>query len=72
MPNTIRSGEYKEVIKKLKSARMAAGLSQEYVAKKLNRQQSYISKIEAGEQRIDIIELKLFAGAYKKDISYFC
>lgn len=72
MPDTIRSSEYKEVIRKLKAARIAAGLSQEDVAKKLNKSQSYVSKVEAGEQRIDIIELKVFVGVYKKDVGYFC
>jgi len=71
MPNTIRSSEYKEVIKKLKAARIAVGLSQKEVAKRLNKSQSYVSKIEAGEQRIDIIELQVFSNLYKKDIKYF-
>lgn len=71
MPDTIRSSEYKEVIKKLKAARVAAGLSQEDVAKKMNKSQSFISKVEAGEQRIDVIELKLFTDLYRKRISDF-
>ncbi len=71
MPDTIRSSEYKEVINKLKAARIAAGLSQEEVAKKLGKSQSYISKVEAGEQRIDILELKRFADLYKKGVGYF-
>ena len=71
MANTIRSSEYKEVIRKLKAARMAAGLSQVEVAKKLNKSQSYISKAEAGEQRIDVIELKKFADIYTRNVNYF-
>lgn len=71
MPDTIRSSEYKEVIRKLKAARIAAGLSQEDVAKKLNKSQSYISKVEAGEQRIDVLELKKFAVLYRKEINHF-
>lgn len=71
MPDTIRSSEYKEVIRKLKAARIAVGLSQEQVAKKLNKSQSYISKVEAGEQRIDVIELNSFAALYNKSINFF-
>lgn len=71
MPDTIRSSEYKEVIKKLKAARIAAGLLQEEVAKRLNKSQSYISKVEAGEQRIDVVELKRLASLYQKNINHF-
>lgn len=71
MEKTIYSNEYKKVIDKLKSARLKAGLTQLDVAKRLRKHQSYISKIESRERRLDIIELRLLAGLYKKDISYF-
>lgn len=50
---------------------MQASLTQIEAAKKLKRPQSYISKAEAGEQRLDIVKIKKFANLYKKDISYF-
>ncbi|MBI2252419.1 MAG: helix-turn-helix transcriptional regulator [Armatimonadetes bacterium] len=71
MPKTIHSKEHKKLIEKLKTARLAAGFTQKQVAESLKKPQSYISKIEAGEQRIDIIELKQFAALFKKDIDYF-
>lgn len=71
MPNTIHTGEYKEIIERLKEARIEAGLSQKEVADKLKKSQSYISKIEAGEQRIDILEMKKFADLYKRPLNYF-
>lgn len=71
MPNTIRSKEYREVIEKLKIARIECGLTQKQVSQKLKRSQSFISKVEAGEQRVDILELKKFAEVYKKKIPYF-
>jgi transcriptional regulator with XRE-family HTH domain len=71
MPKSIYSKDYKNVIEKLKKARVDAGLKQSDIAKKLKKPQSYISKIERGERRIDITELKELAEIYKKDITYF-
>ena len=71
MSKSIYSKEYKNVVEKLKKARFKAGLKQEDVAKKLKKPQSYVSKIERGERRIDITELKELAKIYKKDITYF-
>jgi len=71
MSKSIYSKEYKNVIKKLKEARFEVGLKQEEVAKKLKKHQSYVSKVEMGERRIDIIELKELAKIYKKDINCF-
>jgi len=71
MSKSIYSKEYKNTIGKLKQARFEIGLKQEDVAKKLKKSQSYISKIERGERRIDITELKELAEIYKKDITYF-
>jgi ribosome-binding protein aMBF1 (putative translation factor) len=41
------------------------------VAKKMKRPQSYISRVESGEYRLDILEVKRFAQLYKKSIEYF-
>ena len=46
-------------------------IAQVEVATKLKRPQSYVSKCEAGEQRVDILELKKFTVLYKKNLSYF-
>lgn len=70
MPKTIHTDEYQRITERLKQARLDAGLTQEKVAKKIKKPQSYISKVEAGEQRIDVIELKVFANIYKKSIDF--
>jgi len=69
--NSIYTSEYQRFLKNLKQARKEAGFSQVKIAKKLNQPQSYISKCESGEKRVDIIELLKFARAYKKPIDYF-
>ena len=71
MVDTIRSKEYADFVGKLRKARLDAGLRQIDVAKKLKRTQSYVSRVEVGEQRLDILELKKFAELYKKDLNYF-
>lgn len=68
---SIHSNEYRTVIKKLREAREAAGLTQADVAEKLGKPQSYISKIERGERRIDIVELKQFSELYKQKVEFF-
>jgi len=71
MNKTIYSNDYNFLTKQLKSARLQSGLNQAEVAKLLGMTQSYISKIESGQLRIDIIQLRELAKLYKKDINYF-
>jgi transcriptional regulator with XRE-family HTH domain len=71
MPQSVYTEEYKIFLKRLKTARYEAGLRQIDVAKKLKKPQSYVSKIESGERRVDITELKELAKLYKKSINYF-
>ena len=71
MSGSIYSKDYKEIIERLKKARIAADLSQQAVADKLGKPQSYISKIESGERRLDVAEMKKFAVIYKKPADYF-
>jgi len=71
MSNSVYSKDYKDIIERLKKARIEVGLSQQEVADKLGKPQSYISKIESGERRLDVAEMKKFAQLYKKPSSYF-
>ncbi|MCX5785841.1 MAG: helix-turn-helix transcriptional regulator [Elusimicrobia bacterium] len=67
---TIYSKEYTLLLRRLIEARLKAGLKQNEVAKVFDKHQSFISKIEAGERRIDPIELKLLAKIYKVSITW--
>lgn len=71
MSKVIYSKEHKSIIEQLKKARIEAGFDQEHVAGLLGKTQSYISKIENGQRRIDIVQLKEFAKIYKKNLDYF-
>ena len=67
----IHTKEQAAFIARLKQAREEAGLTQIEVAKKLKRVQSYVSKAEHGDVKIDVVELNQFALLYRKDINYF-
>lgn len=71
MAKSIYSKEHGFLVKRLKAARLEAGLDQKDAARLLRKSQSYISKIESGQRRIDVIQLKNFAVVYKKDLDYF-
>jgi len=71
MPRAIYTDDHNAIAERLKKARLESGLDQIEVAKKLGRTQSYLSKIESGQRRFDVLQLKEFAKIYKKDLSYF-
>jgi len=71
MSSSLYSKEHKNIVEKLIKARREAGIDQVDVAKKLGKSQSYLSKIESGQRKIDVVQLKKFAKLYKKDINYF-
>jgi transcriptional regulator with XRE-family HTH domain len=61
------SPAYDKLRSLLVKARESAGLRQEDVAGRLKRPQSYVSKIELGERRLDVIEYLEFTRAIKAD-----
>lgn len=71
MDKTIFTKTHKDLVRKLITARKKAKLRQADAAKKLGRTQSYISKIEAGQRRIDTVQLKELSAIYKKKLTYF-
>ena len=63
--------KYQNLVKKLRQARLEAGLTQVEAGKRLKKPQAHISKIERGERRVDAVELDELAKLYDKDINYF-
>jgi len=53
-----KSGDKKLLVTLLKKIRQDAGLRQTDLAVSLGKPQSYVSKYESGERRLDILELR--------------
>ncbi len=68
---SIYTDQYRAIINKLKDARLKQGLTQLQVAKSLGVGQSFISKIESGQYRLDVLQLQEFAKLYKKRLPFF-
>lgn len=63
------SGEAKAVRDILREARIAAGLTQVELAKRLRVHQSFVSKYESGERRLDVLELRRIALALNSNLA---
>jgi transcriptional regulator with XRE-family HTH domain len=62
---------YRRMVASLRGAREEAGLTQAEVGAYFGRPQSFVSKCESAERRIDPTELWRFAKLYRKPVSYF-
>ena len=58
MEKTIYTTEYAALLQLLKTTREQKGYTQIDLAKKLGQSQSFVSKIECGDRRIDIVQLR--------------
>lgn len=55
--------EYEAVLSGLVAARKGAGITQQELARRLGKPQSFVSKYERRERRLDVVELVLIARA---------
>jgi transcriptional regulator with XRE-family HTH domain len=67
MGDTTHDSRYQSLLEALVFLRKSAGLTQADLAQRLRRPQSYISKIENGERRIDALEMVDLAQAFDAD-----
>ena len=58
MGKSIHTPEYALLLGLIREAREAAGLTQVELARILGQSQSFVSKMEVGERRIDVIQLR--------------
>ncbi|MBM9500241.1 helix-turn-helix transcriptional regulator [Leptospira sp. 201903071] len=71
MFKSLHSREAKFFCKNLIAARKSAGLTQIDIANLLGEPQSYISKIESGERRLDVIEFWRIFKILKKPFDFY-
>ena len=67
MPRSLFSEPYGELLRMLVKARQEAGLRQVDLAERLGKPQSFVSKMERGERRLDVVELIVVARAIGVD-----
>jgi len=57
MRKSVHTRAYKVLQEHLVAARQASGLTQQELARRLGRPQSFVAKFEGGERRLDLVEL---------------
>lgn len=62
---------YRTFLRLLKDVRKRKGITQAELANLLGETQSFVSKCERGERRLDIVEAKAFAEAIGVDFAKF-
>lgn len=58
MEKSIFTGEYEILLNLLREIRQVANVTQVELAKRLGQSQSFVSKVEIGERRLDLIQLR--------------
>lgn len=63
--------EYAALCRLLRETREQAGLTQVELAERLSETQSYVSKVERGERRLDIVQLREFCASLDTTLAAF-
>ena len=71
MQKSIGSRAYAHFLDCLREMRETAGLTQADLAARLRLSQSFVSKCERGERRVDIVELRQFCTAMGETLDNF-
>lgn len=71
MEKSVFSKEYSVFLQRLRSARRRAGMTQQQLAEATGQTQSFVSKCERGERRVDVVELGRFCTALGLSLSEF-
>ena len=71
MQKSIHSPRYRAFLRLLRDTRQQAGITQEELAQRLGESQSFVSKCERGERRLDIVETHAICEALGVPLSRF-
>jgi transcriptional regulator with XRE-family HTH domain len=71
MEKSIHTTDHKKLQRLLKQVRLGAGLRQEDLAELLGKPQSFVSKYEKGDRRLDLIELQQICQAVGISLTEF-
>lgn len=71
MEKSQHTRQYLRVTRALRAAREAAGLTQSDVAAALGAYATFVSKVESGERRVDVVELARLCRVYGVDLAAF-
>ena len=71
MQKSLGSRRHAALLASLKHIRQGAGLRQADVAERLGQPQSFVSKYESGERRLDFLELESICEACGVDLDAF-
>ncbi|MEZ5940624.1 MAG: helix-turn-helix transcriptional regulator [Planctomycetaceae bacterium] len=71
MEKSIYTAEYAVVLQLLRELRHSAGISQIDLADRLGQSQSFVSKMERGDRRLDVIQLRSVCVALGSDLLTF-
>ncbi len=71
MPKSLHSREYDHFLSILRHFRENSGITQEELAAKMGQTQTFVSKCERGERRVDVVELRVFCKALKMPLQKF-
>ena len=68
---SLHTRRYQAFLDRLRQARVSAGMTQAQLAHAVGRSQTWVSKCELGERRVDIVELEDLAEALGRPLEWF-
>ncbi len=71
MEKSVFTRDYQTMLRHLRQTRKESGLTQTELGSRLGQTQTFVSKCERGERRLDAIELRAFCLAMDTSVIHF-